>query len=231
MLVSRGPVRSPGLALYRALVPALTGFLASCTALLGGGSSLSTGSAYLFGIATETTGVGAVGRLTDPYTNVAEEKLIRPGESVQVTLNRVWLRYLQDTEADVIIYAETFPDSQPDHKYNKILLLRSGMPQNAFTGQSDVVIWGPARVTNNPIRIRLVVLELDREDNGKLAASLSTLTAGISASLPSLMEVSDRAETVGQLLIAANSDDIELAYDITFTPRDHDEERGHETKA
>ncbi|MEQ1634115.1 MAG: hypothetical protein ABL997_17180 [Planctomycetota bacterium] len=153
--------------------------------------------------------------MADPYT-VANGPNIAPGQSYSIVLNRMWLRYLDAIEADTLIYVEIYESPSKDPTFAKVVQHRRGMPQGAFTGQTDLTLWGPVTAVEHPVRMALYVFELDPKEDKALFDSVVNATAALTEdTFPS---VAKGMKLIGDMLLSLRSDSIDLAYDVTFAP-------------
>jgi hypothetical protein len=159
-----------------------------------------------------------------PSADAAVDPSITPAANADVimlTLNSLYLKYLADLGSPhVLVYTEVYDDGtdDPTTATTKVLIDLRDQPIGTRPGVLDRVIYGPVKFTGHPLRVRLFVVELDKEDKeqtSKFLKAAGTLSryAPAEAALPVGVAI-EIAEALNQL----NEDDYELRLDLTLHP-------------
>lgn len=145
------------------------------------------------------------------------------GRTLSVRLSSAFVREIQEVGgAEFMVYAEIY-DVQPDDQQRlvKVLFKESNQSSGYLLNVKDRLVFGPIEYKGNPLRIRLFIVELDKEDN-EVAARLIRTAAQLASSLvPTAAPVAGLATSVGDLFLQLNPDDMELVYDFTLYPKSH----------
>ncbi len=201
-------------------------------ALVGCGQTshqaLITGEPILYGVDRST------GALIDsdiwPSAPDSPDPAIVPAKDVdivKITLNSLFIKELLEDEfklfgsPHLLVYAEVYDDggSDPAQAFTTVITDSENQPPGVLVGQRGMTIYGPTPYTGFPIRIKFVVVELDKkdkEDATKLLRAAGSLTkfAPTEAALPIGIAI-DIAEILNQL----NEDDYELRFDLVLSPQ------------
>ncbi|MCA9280255.1 MAG: hypothetical protein H6815_00080 [Phycisphaeraceae bacterium] len=143
------------------------------------------------------------------------------GDVVTISLNTLFLKRVKEfASPHVLVYAEVFDDGSddPESAYTKILFEQKDQPSGALLGLADRVLYGPAVYQGYPLRVRIYVVELDKENKQQASQALNrigslTSYAPVQAQLPISL-----ALDVAQAINALNEDDYELRFDLTLHP-------------
>ena len=147
--------------------------------------------------------------------------VIRPGQPFQIVLNRMFIRYLESIDGEVLLYCETTDPENPDPfgtGDRRLLYHKIGQPHSSFLPVVDAVVYGPAKAPEHPLLIRLVLVELDKSDNESYKATLDTAQKIVNIAAPGYAEVANIAAAAAKYIIAQNTDDIEFDLSIYFYP-------------
>lgn len=162
------------------------------------------------------------GFLTDIHT-FHPDRIIAPGEVFQISLNRMFLRYLEAIDAEIIVYVETTDPSKPILNPNEVdkrlIFYKEGQPHRSFVPIIDAPIYGPACAPEHPLMVRLIVVELDKKDRENLTQLISNAQRiGKIVADPAKGLVIDIAASIAQLLVSTNTDDYEFDMSYYFYP-------------
>ena len=151
-----------------------------------------------------------------------EEILITEGDTFSIRLSSVFVRNSKELAwegSEFLVYAEIY-DLQPDdrQKLMKVLFKEDNQAPGYLLNQADRLLFGPIAYTGNPIRIRIYVVELDREENEIRAELIKQALRVASSFQPALKPVQGMTANVGDLFATLNPDDVELSYDFTLFP-------------
>src|SRR5688572_12247959 len=94
------------------------------------------------------------------------------GEIITVVVHDIFLKYLKESSTPhVLVYAEVYDDGtdNPETAVSKVLWNELNQPSGVRLGLADRVLYGPTPYKGFPLRIRLYIVELDKEE--KKAAS------------------------------------------------------------
>jgi hypothetical protein len=200
--------------LYLLLIPAL--LLCSCSA-----QHLITGEPLVYSIAPTT------GQVLDRDTPDTENlNLVTPhkGEIITLVLNNVFIKYLKELGSPhVLVYAQVFDDGtdNPDTAITKVLYNERNSPEGVNLGLADRVLYGPTPFKGFPLRIRLFIVELDKEDKelaSKIIDAVGTTATTASSARPDAALAINVAITIAKAINAMNEDDYELRFDLTLYP-------------
>ena len=159
----------------------------------------------------------------DPPTDAGVA--ITKGDVFSIRLTSVFVRHLREIgDGELLIYMEVF-DKQPDDRARlvKTLVKEVRQPEGFLVNQRDRLAYGPIEFNGRPVRIRLIVIELDRKDNEVMSAVIKTAAQIGATSSPSFAPFAGTVTSVGDLFLALNTDDRELVYDFTLYPNDTSE--------
>jgi hypothetical protein len=148
---------------------------------------------------------------------------ITQGDVITVSLNTLFLKYINEIGAkskggEVLVYTEVHDSPNENNPYRTVVYNEAGTSANSILGVTDRVIYGPVQYKGYPLRIQLVVVELDKEDNEMAQRVMQTIGDVISTAAPSSVPVVGPAVQLGKLLTVFNEDDYELRADITLHP-------------
>jgi hypothetical protein len=149
-----------------------------------------------------------------------QSNFIYPPTPMIITLNHLFLRYLQSIDGEILVYAETTSPERPDlfEPRKRIVAYKRGQGQKTDIGFIDPVIWGPLPAPEFPFNVRLIVAELDKNDNDELAGILKNAASAAAALKPEAVVPITIAEQIGSYLIHMNTDDLEFDVSYTFYP-------------
>ena len=144
---------------WQSVLPLISALLlASCS-----NQHLITGEPLVYGIASDRGQV--LDRDTPDTTNTS---LVTPhkGEIITLVLNTAFIKHLTEgASPHVLVYAQTFDDGtdNADTAVTKVLYNERNSPQDVNLGLADRVLYGPTPFKGFPLRIKLFVVELDKE--------------------------------------------------------------------
>jgi hypothetical protein len=149
--------------------------------------------------------------------------VVTKGDIVTLTLNGSFLRHLQEAKGGVphiLVYAEVFDDASdnPATSFTKVIHDFQGAPEQTLLTFADRPIYGPTPFTGFPLRVRLYVVELDREQK-QVASRIIDAAGRVGAQYaPTAAPFIGIGIEIAQLINALNRDDFELRFDLTFYP-------------
>src|SRR5262245_18994942 len=123
-----------------------------------------TGEPLVYGLAPTT------GQIPDRDTpDLTNTNLGTPhkGEILTFVLNNAFIKYLKDVGSPhVLVYAQVFDDGtdDPDTAITKVLYNERNSPEGVNLGLADRVLYGPTPYKGFPLRIRVYIVELDKEE-------------------------------------------------------------------
>lgn len=164
------------------------------------------------------------GDATSQYDAEHEDRIfITKGDTISIQLSSVYVHQSKGIGGrEFLVYAEIY-DKQPDDREQlvKVLFKESNQADGFVLNMSERLMFGPIVFTGRPIRIRLFVIELDKEEN-EITAEIIKQSARVAAAFqPSLAPFTGLATTMGDLFSTLNQDDIELQFDMTLYPHTH----------
>lgn len=143
------------------------------------------------------------------------------GEIVTIYVDNVFIRYLKELASPhVLVYAQVFDDGtdNPETALTKVLFNKRHQPSGQNLGLADRILYGPAAYKGYPIRIRFLIVELDKEDK-KLASDIINAVGDVAGTAqPAAGPAINVAVQIAQAINALNEDDIELEFDLTLSP-------------
>lgn len=141
---------------------------------------------------------------------------------IRITFNTLYIKYIKpELELrgnQLLIYSEVFDSPQDSEPQRTVIYNEKHQPQGAFIGVADRVIYGPVKFKGFPIRVRLFVIELDKEDNETKKEILKTIGNIAKTAQPQFAPFIGAGLAIGDILAAFNEDDYELRVDLTFHP-------------
>ena len=150
-------------------------------------------------------------------------EFITEGQPFSIRLQSVFVRMAKEIgAAEFLIYAEIY-DVQPDDRQLLVRVLFKEGHQAAgyLLNQRDRLLFGPIIYNGHPIRVRVFVVELDREENEIASQILRRAVQVAATAYPAVGPVGGAAVSIGDLFLALNEDDRELVYDFTLYPSTH----------
>lgn len=191
----------------------MTMLLAACSK-----QHLITGEPLVYGISSTT------GQILDRDTpDLMNTKLVTPhkGEIVSLVLNNVFIKYLEEVGSPhVLVYAQVFDDGtdNPDTSITKVLYNERNSPEGVNLGLADRVLYGPTPYKGFPIRIKLVIVELDKENKELASKIIDAVGMTATTAKPEAAPAIDVAVRIAKAINAMNEDDFELRFDMTLYP-------------
>jgi hypothetical protein len=204
----------------------LNGLLMSgCSSVVNTVNGLSTyqstisGSNYPFSVAPDS------GKLQTNYQTIEAKKIIGKHESFEITLDSMFLRYLQASDPYVMIYSEAWMGSEamPLDKtklQRQIVLVKDGLSFNAMQPITSVPLLGPVTMGNDAldVHITMYVVVLSKSDNQQTIDYLNGAAAVASAAAPQYAVIAGAAAEVGKAIVNQNRDKIEFEHTFNFSP-------------
>lgn len=156
--------------------------------------------------------------LQDVFTERAS-KMIAPGEIFQISLDRMYVRYLEAIDAEVLLYVETTAPDAPDifTPDRRLVFYKDGQRHSSFLPFAGQPIYGPAPAPDFPFSVRVLLVELDKKDRNQLT---QLLNAGSTVSKLSGQygEAINVGVEVARFIVESNSDDYEFDMTYNFFP-------------
>jgi hypothetical protein len=190
-----------------------TPLLCSC-----GNQHLITGEPLLYGIAPTS------GQVLDRDTlGTTDANGITPhkGEIITLVLNTAFIKCLKDVGSPhVLLYAKIFDDGtdNPDAAVTKVLYDERNSPQGVNLGLADRVLYGPTPFKGFPLRIKLFIVELDKEQKELASKIIDAVGTTAATAKPEAAPAIEVAVRIAKFLNAMNEDDFELRFDLTLYP-------------
>ena len=197
--------------LYLLLVPTL--LLCSCSR-----QHIITGEPLLYGIAPTT------GQMLDRDTpDIANTNLVTPhkGEIIALVLNNAFIKYLKEIGSPhVLLYTQVFDDGtdNPETAVTKVLYNERNSPQGVNLGLADRVLYGPTPFKGFPLRVKLFIVELDKEQKELASKIIDAIGTTAATAKPEAAPAIEVAVRIAKFLNAMNEDDFELRFDLTLYP-------------
>ncbi len=145
------------------------------------------------------------------------------GEIIAIVMNSIFTRELQDVlnSPHVLVYAQVFDDGTDNDATatTKIILNQKDQPKKTMLGFSDRIIYGPTAYKGFPIRIKLFIVELDKEDKEELSSLINGAAGLASTAQPQYAAAIAVLMQVAQFMNKLNEDDFELRMDMTLFPK------------
>jgi len=179
---------------------------------------LITGEPLVYGIAPNNGQV--LDRDTPDMTNTG---LVTPhkGEIITLVLNNAFIKYLKEVGSPhVLVYAQIFDDGtdNADTAVTKVLYNERNSPEGVNLGLSDRVIYGPTPYKGFPLRIKLFIVELDKEQKELASKIIDAVGTTASTAKPEAAPAIAVAVAIAKGINAMNEDDFELRFDLTLYP-------------
>jgi len=198
----------------------LIALLIFCTLLLTSCSRQHniTGEPLLYGLSPTS------GKILDRDTPDYENKnLVTPhkGEIITLVLNNIFIKYLKDVSSPhVLVYAQVFDDGtdNPETAITKVLYNERNSPEGVNLGLSDRVIYGPTPFKGFPLRVKLFIVELDKEQKELASKIIDSVGSVTSAANPEVAPAIEIAVSIAKAINEMNEDDFELRFDMTLYP-------------
>lgn len=197
--------------LYLVLIS--SALMASCSS-----QQLITGEPMVYGIAPDK------GQLLDRDTlDMATPNLVIPhkGEIITLVLNTAFIRYLKDFGSPhVLVYAQVFDDGTDNSEtaITKVLYNERNSPAGVNLGLADRVLYGPTPFKGFPLRIKLFIVELDKEQKELASKIIDTVGTTAATAKPEAAPAIAVAVAIAKGINAMNEDDFELRFDLTLFP-------------
>lgn len=149
---------------------------------------------------------------------------IYPDKPFTISLNHVFLRYLQSFDGEILVYSEATMPERPDvlKPQRRLLAYKRGQGHRTDIGFIDPVVYGPAPAPHYPLSVRLIVAELDKDDNENLANLVKTAAAAVATAQPESGPAAGMVAQLGNYLLQMNTDDLEFDVTYTFYPSSGD---------
>ncbi|WP_447598239.1 hypothetical protein [Nitrospira sp. Nam80] len=188
-------------------------FLASCS-----NQHVITGEPLVYGIASDKGQV--LDRDTPDTTNTS---LVIPhkGEIITLVLNTAFIKYLKGgASPHVLVYAQIFDDGtdNADTAVTKVLYNERNSPEGVNLGLADRVLYGPTPFKGFPLRIKLFVVELDKEQKELASKIIDAAGTTAATAKPEAAPAIAVAVAIAKGINAMNEDDFELRSDLTLFP-------------
>ncbi len=153
-----------------------------------------------------------------------EERIqLTKGDVFSVRLDSVYVRESREIAgSEFLVYVEVF-DVQPDDRQRLTRVLFKEVNQSAgfLINFRNRLAFGPIQYNGHPIRIRLFVVELDRQENEIASAIIREAIQIAGAFAPGLGIFAPTVSSAGDLILLLNQDDRELTADFTLYPATH----------
>src|ERR1051326_3928589 len=205
------PFMRESLPFYLTTIVALE-LLTSCT------QQYRTGEPLIYGIAPTTGQV-----LDRDNPDLSNQNLITPhkGEIVALVLNTAFVRYLRNFGSPhVLVYAQVFDDGSdnPENAVTKVLYNERNSPEGVNLGLADRVLYGPTPYKGFPLRVKLFILELVKEQKELASKMIDAVGSTAAAAQPQAGPAISIAVNIAKAINALNEDDFELRFDLTLYP-------------
>lgn len=180
--------------------------------------SLITGEPLVYGVHPNT------GQVLDRDTpNMENANLVTPhkGEIITLVLNNAFIKYLKEMGSPhVLVYAQVFDDGtdNPDTAVTKVLYNERNSPEGVNLGLADRVLYGPTPFKGFPLRIKLAIVELDKEQKELASKIIDAVGTTAAAAKPEAAPAITVAVGIAKAINAMNEDDFELRFDMTLYP-------------
>lgn len=143
------------------------------------------------------------------------------GEMIAVVLNSVFIRHLEPLlRSRVLVYAEVYDDASddPSTAVTRVLFDQEGQPAGVHASVFDKLLYGPTPYKGYPLRIRLYVVELAKDQKqtaGRIIDAVGTIASTAQPqAAPAVGLVIQAARLVNEL----TEDAFELRCDMTLYP-------------
>lgn len=179
---------------------------------------LITGEPLVYGIIPTT------GQVQDRDTpDMANPNFTIPhkGEIITLVLNNAFVKYLKEIASPhVVVYVQVFDDGTDnfDSAVTKVLYNERNSPPGVNLGLADRVLYGPTPFKGFPLRIKLSIVELDKEQKELASKILDTVGSTVAAAKPEAAPAIEIAVRIAKAINAMNEDDFELRFDLTLFP-------------
>lgn len=200
-------------------------FLLSCSKIANTVNGLSTFQSTIAGSNYPFT-VDKNGNLSPAYEPVSAEKLIGNGEHFSITLDSLFLRYLQASDPYIVVYSEAWMGSEirpNDDKLlqRQILLLKDGVGFNSRLPINWVPLLGPVTMEQDSmdVYISLNVVVLSKNDNKQTTDLLDGLASVSGTVAPQYALIAGAAAGIGKAIVAQNRDKVEFEHTFNLSPR------------
>jgi hypothetical protein len=177
-----------------------------------------TGEPLVYGIKPDT------GQMLDRDTpDMANTNLVTPhkGEIITLVLNNAFIKYLKEVGSPhVLVYAEIFDDGTDNQgtAVTKVLYNERNSPGGVNLGLADRVLYGPTPFKGFPLRIKLFILELDKEQKELASKIIDAVGSTAATAKPEAAPAITVAVGIAKAINAMNEDDFELRFDMTLYP-------------
>ncbi|MDF0666304.1 MAG: hypothetical protein P0119_09590 [Nitrospira sp.] len=192
----------------------ITLLLAACS-----NQHIITGEPLVYGIGPPNQGQMLDRDTTDTTntTSVTPHK----GEIISLVLNNAFIKYLKEVGSPhVLVYAQVFDDGTDnvDTAVTKVLYNERNSPAGVNLGLADRVLYGPTPFKGFPLRIKLAIVELDKEEKELASKIIDTVGTTAAAAKPEAAPAIVVAVDIAKAINAMNEDDFELRFDMTLYP-------------
>lgn len=199
--------------------------LSSCSPVVNTISGITTfqstisGSNYPFSVDPKN------GRLKTIYNEINAEKLIGKHDSFEITLDSLFLRYLQASDPYVMIYSEAWmgPEIMPLDKkklQRQIVLIKDGLSFNALQPITSIPLLGPVTMGDDSldVHVSVHVVVLSKSDNQQTIDYLNGVSAVASTAAPQYALIAGAAADIGKAIVNQNRDKVEFEHTFNLTP-------------
>lgn len=194
----------------------VTGLVAGCQTR----QTKITGEPIILGIDPLSGAVVDRDVLTQP-DNPALGAVPHKGEMVAIVLNNVFVKYLDPLlNSRVLVYAEVYDDASddPTTAVTRVLFEQAGQPAGVNAGLSDRLLYGPTPYKGFPIRIKLFVVELAKEQKETVRRIIDAVGTIASTARPEAAPAVGLVVQAARLVNELTEDAFELRVDLTLYP-------------
>lgn len=177
-----------------------------------------TGEPLVYGLQPDT------GQVLDRDTPaMGNANLVTPhkGEIITLVFNNVFIKYLKEVGSPhVLVYAQVFDDGTDnvDTAVTKVLYNERNSPAGVNLGLADRVLYGPTPFKGFPLRVKLAIVELDKDEKELASKIIDAAGTTAAAAKPEAAPAIAVAVDIAKAINAMNEDDFELRFDMTLYP-------------
>lgn len=151
-------------------------------------------------------------------------------DNVVIEVNSIFLKYFGEGPLDggeLVCFSEVSDSGDPTHVYRRVFFLGEDQSINSRLNFLDKIVFGPIAYTGNDIRLRLVIVELDKEENEQAKNVISSLKDVAAQAQPQYAPVMELGSSFMQYIVSLNGDDQEFDFHLTLHQTTSDANNAH----
>jgi hypothetical protein len=143
------------------------------------------------------------------------------GEIIAIKLDSVFIRHLETLlRSHVLVYTEVYDEgsNDPAKAVTTVLFNQDNQPSGVHLALADRYLYGPSPFKGHPIRIKVVIVQLAKEQKETVSKVLNAAGQVASTAQPAAAPAVGLVVQALQMLNALTEDDFELRADFVLSP-------------